>query len=30
MPNISILSYDEIEPNVKIQSIGVVELAHED
>jgi flagellar biosynthesis protein FlhA len=30
MPNISILSYDEIEPNVKIQSIGVVELADED
>ncbi|MEJ2157583.1 MAG: flagellar biosynthesis protein FlhA [Desulfobacteraceae bacterium] len=30
MPNISVLSYDEIEPNVKIQSIGVVELADED
>lgn len=30
MPNISVLSYDEIVPNVKIQSIGVVELADED
>ena len=30
MPNISVLSYDEIVPNVKIQSIGVVELIDED
>jgi flagellar biosynthesis protein FlhA len=30
MPNISVLSYEEIVPNVKIQSIGVVELADED
>jgi flagellar biosynthesis protein FlhA len=29
MPNISVLSYDEIVPNVKIQSIGVVELVDE-
>jgi flagellar biosynthesis protein FlhA len=29
MPNISVLSYEEIVPNVKIQSIGVVELADE-
>jgi flagellar biosynthesis protein FlhA len=30
IPNIAVLSYDEIVPNVKIQSIGVVELADED
>jgi len=30
IPNITVLSYDEIVPNVKIQSIGVVELADED
>ena len=29
MPNISVLSYDEIVPNVKIQSIGIVELVDE-
>jgi flagellar biosynthesis protein FlhA len=29
MPNISVLAYDEIVPNVKIQSIGVVELTDE-
>jgi flagellar biosynthesis protein FlhA len=30
IPNLTILSYDEIMPNVKIQSIGVVELTDED
>jgi flagellar biosynthesis protein FlhA len=30
IPNIAVLSYDEIVPNVKIQSISVVELADED
>lgn len=30
IPNISVLSYDEIIPNVKMQSIGVVELTDED
>jgi flagellar biosynthesis protein FlhA len=30
IPNLTILSYDEIMANVKIQSIGVVELSHED
>ncbi|MGD8847099.1 MAG: flagellar biosynthesis protein FlhA, partial [Desulfobacteraceae bacterium] len=29
MPNITVLSYDEIVPNVKIQSIGIVELVDE-
>ena len=30
IPNLTILSYDEIMPNVKIQSIGIVELPDED
>ena len=30
IPNLTVLSYDEIMPNVKIQSIGVVELTDED
>ncbi len=30
IPNLTVLSYDEIVPNVKIQSIGVVELTDED
>jgi flagellar biosynthesis protein FlhA len=30
IPNLAILSYDEIMANVKIQSIGVVELSSED
>jgi flagellar biosynthesis protein FlhA len=30
IPNLTILSYDEIMANVKIQSIGVVELSNED
>ncbi len=30
IPNLSVLSYDEIMPDVKIQSIGVVELTDED
>ena len=29
IPNLTVLSYDEIMPNVKIQSIGVVELPDE-
>jgi flagellar biosynthesis protein FlhA len=30
IPNLTVLSYDEIMPNIKIQSIGVVELTDED
>ncbi|MGD9008792.1 MAG: flagellar biosynthesis protein FlhA, partial [Desulfobacteraceae bacterium] len=30
IPNLTVLSYDEIMANVKIQSIGVVELSNED
>jgi flagellar biosynthesis protein FlhA len=30
IPNLTVLSYDEIMPNVKIQSIGIVELPDED
>jgi flagellar biosynthesis protein FlhA len=30
IPNLVVLSYDEIESNIRIQSIGVVELADED
>ena len=30
IPNLTVLSYDEIMPNVKIQSIGVVEFTDED
>jgi flagellar biosynthesis protein FlhA len=30
IPNLVVLSYDEIMPNIKIQSIGVVELKNED
>jgi flagellar biosynthesis protein FlhA len=30
IPNLTVLSYDEIMPNVKIQSIGAVELSDED
>jgi flagellar biosynthesis protein FlhA len=30
IPNLTVLSYDEIMPSVKIQSIGVVELTDED
>lgn len=30
IPNLAVLSYDEIMANVKIQSIGVVELSNED
>ncbi len=30
IPNLVVLSYDEILPNVKIQSLGVVELTDED
>ena len=30
IPNLTVLSYDEIMPNVKIQSIGAVELPDED
>ena len=30
IPNLTVLSYDEVMPNVKIQSIGVVELPNED
>jgi flagellar biosynthesis protein FlhA len=30
IPNLTVLSYDEIMPGVKIQSIGVVELTDED
>jgi flagellar biosynthesis protein FlhA len=30
IPNLVVLSYDEIMPNIKIQSIGVVELSDED
>ena len=30
IPNLTVLAYDEIMPNVKIQSIGVVELTDED
>jgi flagellar biosynthesis protein FlhA len=30
IPNLTILSYDEIMPNVKIQSLAVVELSDED
>jgi flagellar biosynthesis protein FlhA len=29
IPNLTVLSYDEIMPNIKIQSIGVVELTDE-
>jgi flagellar biosynthesis protein FlhA len=30
IPNLTVLSYDEIMPNVKIQSVGIVELPDED
>ncbi len=30
IPHLSVISYDEVMPDVKIQSIGVVELADED
>jgi len=30
IPNLVVLSYDEIMPNIKIQSLGVVELTDED
>jgi flagellar biosynthesis protein FlhA len=30
IPNLTVLSYDEIMPNIKIQSVGVVELTDED
>jgi flagellar biosynthesis protein FlhA len=30
IPNLTVLSYDEIMPNIKIQSIGVVEFTDED
>jgi flagellar biosynthesis protein FlhA len=30
IPNLTVLSFDEIMANVKIQSIGVVELSNED
>ena len=30
IPNLVVISYDEIEPNVRIQSLGMVEIVNED